>query len=526
MADNLEEHSLEETGLEEQKKSTNNKSGHLCVDLDGTLIDGDLFYENFFLALKHRPILIFSAIYKGLIAYRLADDYKAVLKHILAVGCKLDVDNLAYNQEVLDLIARAKSEGRKVYLATASHTYLACQIAEHLAVFDGVIATDSNLNMRGQIKADVLVNRFGEKGFDYIGNDKHDIPVWKVASTAYSVNATKEVFKAAKKQGIDLIEVKPYRGILDKMDMVFQTIRPHQWVKNLLVFLPAFMAHNLFSFVVLFKAIIAFVIFSLLASTVYQINDLIDLRNDRRHPYKSKRAIASGKISNVEAVKLSAFMLAVATVGSILFLSKSFFLCFVLYLVLNSFYSTLIKRIIMLDIVVLSFLYVLRVLAGAAATSVEVSPWLLAFSLFIFYSLACIKRYSELFDKSIEAKVIEKSESKKVEQETDAPKPIKKLFGRAYGVSDIQVISNLGVGSGLISVLVLALYLNSKQVSTLYTHPSILWVLTLPLIYWISRLWILAGRGEIHSDPIVFALKDKASYFLAVFIFIVLTLAK
>jgi 4-hydroxybenzoate polyprenyltransferase/hydroxymethylpyrimidine pyrophosphatase-like HAD family hydrolase len=493
----------------ELEQADQQKRIHLCVDLDGTLLKGDLLVENLIKAFKYKPLLIFKAIYVAIAANKIKEDAKAAFKNTLALGCKIDSENLIFNQSVLDFINIQKSKGRKIYLVTASHEYLARQVFEYLNIFDGLIASDLSLNVKGSVKAEILVNRFADRGFDYIGNEKSDLAVWQVARKSYAVDCPREVFLEANERGIVLEELVPHVTIADNLPQILKSLRPHQWVKNLLIFVPAFMGHVLFSPLILLQSVLAFIVFCCSASAVYQINDLLDSGADRKHPTKSKRPIAAGQISPQVVIKVIYTLLLSALIIS-LFLPFSFFACFIAYLISTSAYSIYFKRVIILDIVTLAFLYALRVLSGAAATSVIVSPWLLAFSLFIFYSLACVKRYSEL---------LEKIDNQLTDVKTT------KLAGRGYHLKDIAVIPNLGISSGLLSVLVLALYINSDEVQALYIRPNFLWLLTLPLLYWISRLWILASRGLVDQDPIVFALKDRVSYYLALFIFIVLFIA-
>ncbi|HSA59930.1 MAG TPA: UbiA family prenyltransferase [bacterium] len=274
------------------------------------------------------------------------------------------------------------------------------------------------------------------------------------------------------------------------MKDLFYTIRPHQWTKNLLVFIPIIMAHRLASRDLLLNAGLAFAAFSLCASASYILNDWRDIERDRSHPKKRHRPLASGAVS-VPAASLLAFFLLAGAAGVTLLLPRDFAWVLSVYVFFSAFYSLALKRAVLMDVMVLAFFYALRIFAGAVAIGVEVSSWLLAFSIFIFFSLALLKRYSELA-------FLSKEEGS--------------LTGRGYRKGDLDSLAMLGTASGVLSVLVLALYVSSAEVTALYSHPRALWLLCPVMLYWVSRVWLLAHRGEIPDEPIVFALRDRASY--------------
>jgi 4-hydroxybenzoate polyprenyltransferase len=279
----------------------------------------------------------------------------------------------------------------------------------------------------------------------------------------------------------------------EKTSALLRALRIHQWVKNLLVFIPLLMAHRVKDFEILWEAMWAFFSFSLFSSAMYVINDIVDLELDRKHPDKRFRPFAAGAIDTRMGLPLAAGLVVLgAFVGWLLPLT--FVSAAIVYVVTACSYSYYLKRIPVLDVLVLSGLYSLRVLAGGFATSITVSPWLLAFSMFFFLSLAYVKRYSEL----------------RLVVEGKYPP----LLGRAYGVSDMELMRSVGLASGYIAVLVLALYISSKEVLALYRHPVRLWVICPVLLYWLTRLWMLANRGQMNEDPVVFAVKDKQSWFI------------
>jgi 4-hydroxybenzoate polyprenyltransferase len=432
----------------------------LCVDLDGTLLKSDMLMETLAGVLRRHPLLALAVPFWLLRG-------RAALKSELARRAEIDVTHLPYDRELLKELQRQRSEGRRIYLATASDELVARKIADHLGIFDGVIASDGRNNVKGEAKARVLVERFGEKGFDYAGEDRHDVPVWKRAREPLVVKR----------------ESRPLRALL-------RGIRAYQWAKNVLVFVPLATAHRLDmeSFVL---ALLAFAAFSLVASSVYLVNDLVDLQDDRRHPVKRERPIAAGDLGIDTAILLVPVLLAGA-VAITLLLPWEFGLLLGVYVAVNVAYSLALKRVALLDVFILAALYTLRILAGAAAISVPVSHWLLAFSLFAFLSLALIKRFVEV------SNVAARDETR--------------VGGRGYLAGDGALLAMLGTASGYLSVLVFALYITSPQVVTLYRRPELLWFAVPLLLYWMSRIWFLAHRGQVTEDPLLFSLGDPASH--------------
>lgn len=483
-------------------------SNILCVDLDGTLLRGDLLIENIANQVRNNPFRVIDASLKAYAAFRVNEHYKAYLKHELARDYKLDPNKLIFNKEVVDFLKERKEAGAKIYLVTASNEKLARIITEHFDFIVDCIASDQEFNIKGATKAKFLENRFGLKGFDYIGNDKSDVHVWIKANKSYGVDCNFDVISKAKSRGIELNILKPYQTFDERRPELISSLRVYQWVKNLLIFVPSFMAHNLFELKTFFASLIAFFIYCCGSSAIYQFNDIIDLESDRDHNTKSNRPIAAGTILPAEALYISCFLLGLAFLFSLL-LPFKFFVCFLLYLLLTTFYSLFLKTLLLVDIITLASLYCLRIFSGAMASDILISDWLLSFSLFIFFSLACVKRFSEL---SI------KIHNKKLSED-------EYLSGRAYQGSDAKVLSIFGVTSGFISILILALYMNSSEIIQLYASPAILWLLLPVLLYWVARLWILATRLQIAEDPIVYAIKDKASYVVAILAFIIISVA-
>lgn len=454
----------------------------LCVDLDGTLIRSDLLVESTLLLLAKRPLAAFRIpgwLLQG----------KANLKRKIAERVELDPSALPYNEELIDWIKK-QSGTRPIVLCTASDVNLAMPVADHAGIFDEVIASDGVTNISGARKSKVLTERYGEKGFDYIGNAPVDLEVWKHARQALVVERGTRLSTAAAK--VTRVERRfETRG--GGLRAWTKALRVHQWVKNVLVFLPLLAAHRLFEPKALLAAMLAFLCFGLCASSVYLTNDLLDLPSDRHHHRKRHRPFAAGALPLL-AGPVMALALLLAGFGLALLLSPQFMMVLAGYYVLTTAYSFYLKRVMMLDVVVLAMLYTTRILAGTAAIYARPSFWLLAFSMFIFLSLAMVKRYVELTSLQASGKV--------------------KASGRGYDVDDIPLIQSLGGSSGYLAVLVLALYVDSTASTELYRHPHYLWLLCPLLLYWISRTWAIAHRGVMHDDPVVFAVMDRASRIL------------
>ncbi len=454
----------------------------LAVDLDGTLIASDMLHESFWATLGSNRPQFFRAI------GALLTGGKAAVKAALA-GAELDIARLPFKEEVLDEIKRRKDAGAHIVLATASNQALADAVADHLGLFDEVMASDDTTNLKGPVKADALTEKFGEKGFAYIGDAPADVPVWDAAKEAIAV----DVAPTLKSQiSTDLVtEIDSAAAPAGRLKAGFKALRPHQWLKNLLIFIPMLLAHQLDGGTV-FKAIAAFVAFSLIASSVYVLNDLLDLSADRAHPRKRLRPFASGALPlQVGLVLAPGLFLAGLAVGA--FAGPLFLGVLVFYYFCTLAYSLFLKRITVIDICMLAGLYTLRVIAGAAATQTPPSVWLLGFSIFFFLAMAAVKRQAELVDLLAAGK--------------------DKAAGRGYIPEDLPLITMMALSAGYVSVLVAGLYLTSDAVAQLYSFPPALWGICAVLIYWISRIVMLTHRQRMHDDPIVFAVTDKISLF-------------
>ena len=465
----------------------------LVVDLDGTLIYTDMLHESALRVFRESPLDLLS------IPFWLSKG-KAILKHQLAIRTEFDAASLPYNFLLIDWLKQQRVFGRKLILCTASDMSIASHIARQLDIFDEVIASDGVVNLEGTYKAQALERRFGVKGFDYVGNSEADLKVWKIARKAVVVNASDGLVQQAS-QLCELEKVFP------SLPIGFSTwrkvLRVHQWLKNLLLFIPLIAAHQISHVNIGLSVVLAFVAFSLCASSVYIANDLLDLESDRQHPRKCYRPFASGVVPVWMGVALAPILL----IASLILAAqiKGIFLPWlVFYFLFTCAYSWGLKRLVLIDCLVLAVLYTLRIIAGAAAANMPLSFWLLAFSVFLFLSLAFVKRYAELQVQTLSGKT--------------------KLHGRGYLTSDAPLIQMLGITSGYSSVVVLALYLNSDAVLQLYRTPEFVWGAVPVMLFWVSWIWMRAHRGEMHDDPLIFAIKDKASLLAGVIFAVVLTI--
>lgn len=467
---------------------TRSDSLPLCVDLDGALVRTDTLVESLLELIRQRPLatlLVPLWLLKG----------KAGFKSEVAARVNLPPAALPYRDGFVSWL-REQARARPVYLATAAHHSIAERIAQHVGCFTGVIATQS-LNLSAENKAAALVQRFGERQFDYAGNAADDLPVWRRARKAFVVGAPASVSRRAR--AVAEVEREfdpPLAGAARVWTTLWSWIRAlrlYQWVKNLLVFVAPLAAHTLFDPPVLAGSLDAFLAFCLAASGVYLFNDLIDLESDRQHPRKRLRPFAQGTLP------LTAGLLAApALIGLSLLvaarLNPGFLLVLTIYLVLTLLYSFWLKRVMFVDAATLAGLYTLRVVAGAAAVDMGLSFWLLGVCVYGFLSLALLKRYSEL-----------------VALRTHGGG---KAEGRGYRGDDEPIVRTIGVAAGLIASLVMALYIDSSASHTLYAQPDYLWALVVLMTLGVGYIWMQAGRGKVQDDPIVFLAQDRFSLLL------------
>ena len=452
----------------------------LCVDLDGTLIAGDCLWEGLVRLAFRNPLRLIAA------CFRLPAG-KAAFKAAVAAGADLDPAGLPYRSEVLEWLEQERANGRRLVLATAADRRVAEAVAQHLGIFDEVLCSDGAVNLGSQAKRDALVARFGAGGFDYAGDHgRKDLPVFEASGGGVLVAAPDALAERLAAMGTPVL--RRFSGDGFGAKVLLKALRVHQWVKNLLIFVPLLTAHLLFDLSAWATSALAFLAFSLLASGTYLVNDLHDLPNDRRHPSKHRRPLASGRLPIPGGIALAAGLIAGGiSIGAAL-LPTAFLGVLLGYLGLTLAYSFVLKSRLLVDVVGLALLYTIRIVAGAMAIGVVLSPWLLMFSLFIFTSLAFLKRYVEL--------------------RRTAPAEGGLIAGRGYSPQDAAIIRSVGPACGLLSVLVLGLYVQSPQVEGLYRSPELLWLLMPLMVYWVSRIWFLAERGIVDDDPVEFAVKD------------------
>ena len=473
--------------------AANNKMTRtIVVDLDGTLVHSDMLVENLFLFLRHNPLRIF-----GLVLW--LSGGKAHFKRKLADAILPEVHRLPYNKALIGWLAQQRSAGARLVLATAADSRIAQRIADHLGIFDEVMGTQQS-NLSSHRKRAALVEIFGEKGYEYVGNSRADLAVWQSASVIHVANPERGVLAAARRLGEAGMVFDARSGYLRTL---LKALRVHQWAKNTLIFVPLLASHRIFELPLLWNGLLAFVAFGACASSVYLLNDLLDLPDDRQHPTKRNRPLAAGTLPILHALFLIPGLLAAAFALALWQLPWQFAAVLAAYYLLTLAYSLWLKRVVMLDVVTLAMLYTVRVIAGAAAMALTTTFWILAFCMFIFLSLAFVKRYTELHD----ARQNDKKD---------------KSAGRGYYPADFELLASLGSASGYLSVLVLALYINEAASATLYRSPEWMWAACPLLIFWLSRVWLVAHRGQMHDDPIVFTLRDSVSrwtglIFLAIF---------
>ena len=461
----------------------------LVVDLDHSLIKSDLLHEALFEGLAHAPGETFRAL------TRLGDGI-AAFKSAMTELCRVPPEDLPYNEEVIALIKARRAAGEKVALVSGSDQRMVRKIAAHLGLFDEAHGSIEGRNLTGSRKAEFLAENYGPGTFDYVGDCEKDLKVWKVARGAVTVGASDSLREAAQAVTPDkpAEHLAPPPSRREWAAAVLSAIRPHQWMKNILVFLPAIASHQM-DWGVWTDALVAFVAFSMVASSVYLLNDLLDLTADRAHPRKRFRAMASGRLRVLHGALMAPALLGAGFLLSAVLLPGTFLLVLAFYYVATMAYSFSLKRKLVIDICTLAGLYSLRVLAGAEAMQVYISPWTLAFTSFLFLSLAAIKRQAELVDGLRRGK--------------------DRASGRAYEVDDLPIVAMMAVASGYVAVLVLALYASSPEVAVLYRSPTMLWAACPVLLYWVSRMAMLAHRGWMTDDPLVFAMRDPISLFSA-----------
>lgn len=460
----------------------------LYVDLDGSLLRSDSLWECFWSALRADPVRCLTAI-ASLAAGR------AQFKRVIAERASLHFHHLPYREDVIAFLSAEFNAGRPLVLATAADEFVAAGVSRHLGIFSHVIASDGVLNRKGHLKLEAIQARTSR--FLYLGDSMADLPIWRASEGCLVAGGNRKVLRFLQAEGLTI--QKHFPGDWSLAGSVLRAIRVHQWPKNLLVLLPIFLGHRTMDALAWRSGLSVLLAFCLAASAAYVLNDLLDLEADRQHPAKRARPFASGELSIPFGLLLFT-VLACGSFGLTTFLSASTQVWIGIYFAATLLYSFYLKTIVIADVVGLASFYTIRVIAGGAAAAISISPWTLAFCLFCFYSLALAKRFGEL----------------RALGTHDCAVP-----GRGYESGDTQVIALLGVSSGVVSVVVFSLYISSPEVGRHYTSPGLLWLACPVLLYWFGRLWLLANRGVIAEDPLLFSSKDRISYLTAACIAII-----
>lgn len=475
----------------------------IAVDLDGTLISTDLLIETSNEVITTKP-LEFLLLLPFLFFNRVK------FKEYLAKRTALDVSGLPYNEELIEWLKKRRSEGAKLILATASHSILANKIAQYLGLFDVVHASTDNINLKSINKRNLLVSIYGANGFEYIGNSKDDLPVWAKSKVAHINSSNKHLIS----QLVDLVGAEKVgenfsikNKKMGKFYAFLKAMRPHQWVKNLIVIAPLFLANQAGDEKQIINSLIAFIAFCLVASSGYILNDLIDVQNDRLHDTKKLRPFALGVLSPLIGWLTWPALIGISAVISYCLPTSPFQLTLGIYFLVTLAYSLKLKKIPILDVIILAILYTLRLVAGSFAINAPISFWALAFSMFIFLSLAFVKRYSEI------AKIKCSIESLQIK-------------GRGYRSTDLSAVGVMGIGSGYLSILILALYTQDPRIAKYYSSANFLWILCPLLLFWLSRVWLITYREEMNGDPVLFAITDRVSWITFTCIVIVFSTAK
>jgi 4-hydroxybenzoate polyprenyltransferase len=452
----------------------------LVVDLDGALLRTDLLLESALRLVKQKPWTVLSMplwILHG----------RSHLKRKICNLVQMDVTRLPMHMELLAWLKEEKSRGRQLVLATASDRDQAYSVVESLQLFDVVLGSDGKHNLKGQHKLKAIAGVFGYQ-FDYVGNSRADLEIWRSCRQAILVNAPDVVERSAGRGG-NVSRVFPRES--GRWREVLRALRSYQWVKNLLVFVPAITSHTIFHWAVAIHAMLAFLAFGFFASGVYVMNDLLDLEEDRNHSNKKERPFASGRLPIAHGIALLVVLLSLG-VGTGVLAGGQFLGILIAYLALTSWYSFHLKQIPLIDVFTLTALYILRIIAGHVITGIAFSNWLLLFAFFLFLSLAFSKRAAELISLGSTHHEV--------------------LLGRGYVPRDYGVVVAAGICSAFLSTLVLALYINSHEVQKLYRSPLLLWGLIPVLLYYLTRLWLICGRGQLTDDPILYTAKTKSTY--------------
>lgn len=452
----------------------------MFVDLDGTLIKSDLMLESVLLLIKQNPLSAFMIplwLLKG----------RANLKHQLAKRVDIPYHLLPRNPEFHAYVEQQEAEGRDIVLISASNQQQVLEISNQYGFFIDAIGSDEEHNLKAENKLLRILQLNQQTNFSYAGNSSADLPIWEQAEEVLMVNCAESLSAKLKNTNSS---IKRFDTPDSNLYKFFLAMRPHQWLKNGLLFLPLILSHQVNQPDLLLQVFIGFVSFCLCASSVYFLNDMLDLNSDRQHQSKRFRQFAAGNLPLIVGF-LGAPLLLLAAFAVALLLPADFIRILFLYWVLTTLYSFYLKRLIIIDVLTLATLYTLRIIAGSAAITVDTTTWLLSFSFFLFLGLAIVKRY--------------------VEYSNLLPMNKTSTEGRGYTTSSLKMLSIVGVCSGLIAVAVFAVYINAPDTTELYANPQLLWLICPLLLLLLGRIWRFAQKGKLDEDPVLFAVSDHPS---------------
>lgn len=470
------------------------KNKIIVVDLDKSLIKIDIFLECLGRSFVSAPIIFFKTIFILLFRRSISES-----KTFIAQNFNINIDIIPFNENVISYLKTCKENGIKIVLSSGASEIHVSKIAKKLGLFDHFHGTTKTFNNIGTNKLNLLLNNYGGN-FIYLGDSKNDHVIWKRCKSAIVVGKYgKQLVKD------DITIVKTFNNNSMILRSALKQMRLHQWTKNLLIFVPSILSYHLFKSDVFFFNLNIFFSFSLIASSMYILNDINDIDNDRDHYDKKERPIASGNLSITNAYLLFIILFSLGIITSLI-TSLDFLYLILIYIFLNFFYSLILKEIFLIDVLILTTFYCLRILSGSIQETVPFSLWLMAFTLFIFFNLSLIKRFIDLVD--LKNNLLDK------------------ISGRVYKIKDIKIIQILGHISSLLAFLTLTFYILSDQVLKIYESSLLLFFIIPILIFWNMRIWFLASKGILNSDPVIYVLKDKTSYITGLIVVITLFLAR
>lgn len=468
----------------EMRQSDDTRRMPLVVDMDGTVLRTDTLFESIADLLRLYPLwTLFQML---CLPFAIAK-----VKARIQSRADIDIPTLPINTDVLDYCEAERAKGREVWLVSAADQAMVEEVARHLGVFDKAIGSDGKRNNKGGAKARLLEETFPD-GFEYIGDSPADMPIWRRAKRASVVGGGKSRTDAIRKSGVEIGKVfeRPKR----RLRAWRKAMRIHQWAKNALIFVAPLLAMDFADPTPLIACAIAFPLIGLLASGTYIFNDLLDLKADRAHHSKCKRPFADGQIKLWQGFVAAPLLIFTGLLGGVL-LSVPFAITLVIYLVVTLAYSFYIKRFPLLDAATLGLLFTIRLIMGGALAGIALTQWLIVFSMFLFVSLSLAKRHVEIYRKAAAGHATVKS--------------------RGYRAEDQTITLGFGLATATATPIILVLYiLESAWPSGAYSAPGALWAAPVILSLWLMRVWLLANRGELDDDPVVFAIKDPMSLIL------------